>query len=37
MPLKEINIICDTREKASSVLSEISLLSDNDIKVNVIL
>ena len=35
MTSKEINIICDTREKASSVLSELSSLSDNDIKVNV--
>lgn len=37
MPSKEINLICDHRENASSVLSELSSLSSNDIKVNLLM
>jgi Fanconi anemia group M protein len=37
MPSKEITIICDHRENASSVLSELSSLSTIDIKVNLIM
>ncbi len=33
---KNITVICDTREKASSVLNELNLLSTNEIKVNTV-
>lgn len=37
MPSKEIKIICDHRENASSVLSELSSLSTQDIQVNLVM
>jgi len=37
MPSKEINIVCDNRERASSVLQELDSLSNNDLKVNLTL
>ena len=36
MPSKEIKIVCDHRENASSVLSELSFLSTKDLKVNLL-